>query len=90
MILILPSIPFLSFQSRPFLKDRKKHVQLADPLLQGRFPHSSVHRVVSVIARCLQEVPSNRPRSTDIVVALEYLESEADSSEAARKDESHV
>ncbi|PQQ12647.1 putative serine/threonine-protein kinase PBL21 [Prunus yedoensis var. nudiflora] len=35
--------------SRPFLKDRRKFVQLVDPLLQGRFPHLSIwpHRATN-------------------------------------------
>lgn len=68
--------------SRPFLKDRKKFVQLVDPLLQqGCFSVRSVHHVVAVTAMCLQEQANFRPLIGDIVVALEYLASQAEMSE---------
>ncbi|KAI7755670.1 hypothetical protein M8C21_030945, partial [Ambrosia artemisiifolia] len=68
-------------ESRPFLKDRKKFVQLADPLLQDRFPARCMHHVVAIIAMCLQEQANFRPLIGDIVVALEYLASQAELSE---------
>ncbi|KAK9063977.1 hypothetical protein SSX86_017849 [Deinandra increscens subsp. villosa] len=64
--------------SRPFLKDRKKFVLLVDPMLQGRVPVRSVHHVVAVTAMCLQEQANFRPLIGDIVVALEYLASQAE------------
>ncbi|XP_076889889.1 putative serine/threonine-protein kinase PBL21 [Bidens hawaiensis] len=67
--------------SRPFLKDRKKFVQLVDPMLQGRFSMRSVHHVVAVTAMCLQEQANFRPLIGDIVVALEYLASQAETFE---------
>ncbi|XP_076926122.1 putative serine/threonine-protein kinase PBL21 [Bidens hawaiensis] len=67
--------------SRPFLKDRKKFVQLVDPMLQGRFSVRSVHHVVAVTAMCLQEQANFRPLIGDIVVALEYLASQAETFE---------
>nr|XP_011465570.1 PREDICTED: serine/threonine-protein kinase CDL1-like isoform X2 [Fragaria vesca subsp. vesca] len=62
--------------SRPFLKDRRKFVQLVDPLLQGRFPVRCLHHAVAITAMCLQEQPTFRPLISDIVVALEYLVSQ--------------
>nr|GEV10699.1 probable serine/threonine-protein kinase PBL21 [Tanacetum cinerariifolium] len=67
--------------ARPLLKDSKKFVQLVDPLLQGRFSIRSVHNVVAVTAMCLQEQANFRPLIGDIVVALEYLASQAEMSE---------
>nr|KAJ0222508.1 hypothetical protein LSAT_V11C200051980 [Lactuca sativa] len=67
--------------SRPFLKDRKKFVQLADPLLQGHFPARCMHHAVAIIAMCLQEQANFRPLIGDIVVALEYLASQAETPE---------
>ncbi|XP_071698513.1 probable serine/threonine-protein kinase PBL21 [Rutidosis leptorrhynchoides] len=64
--------------SRPFLKDRKKFVELADPLLQDRFPSRSMHHTVAIIAMCLQEQANFRPLIGDIVVALEYLACQAE------------
>lgn len=65
----------------PFLRDRKKFVQMVDPLLQGRFSLRSVHHVIAVTAMCLQEQANFRPLIGDIVVALEYLASQAEMSE---------
>ncbi|KAI4317037.1 hypothetical protein L6164_024949 [Bauhinia variegata] len=62
--------------SRQFLKDRRKFVQMVDPLLQGRFPLRCLHHAVAVTAMCLQEQPNFRPLISDIVVALEYLASQ--------------
>ncbi|CAA2953822.1 serine threonine- kinase CDL1-like [Olea europaea subsp. europaea] len=59
--------------SHPFLKDHKKFVQMADPLLEGRFSVRSLHHAVTITAMCLQEQASFRPPISDIVTALEYL-----------------
>ncbi|XP_059634612.1 probable serine/threonine-protein kinase PBL21 [Cornus florida] len=70
--------------SRPFLSDRKKFVQLVDPVLKGRFPLRSLHHAVAITAMCLQEQANFRPLIGDIVVALEYLSSKTESSESRR------
>ncbi|KAI3912421.1 hypothetical protein MKW92_042038 [Papaver armeniacum] len=62
--------------SRPFFKDRRKFIQLVDPLLQGRFPTRCLHHAIAITAMCLQEQPSFRPFISDVVVALEYLASQ--------------
>ncbi|CAI9755797.1 unnamed protein product [Fraxinus pennsylvanica] len=81
MALILNMNIFFFLQSRPFLKDRKKFVQMADPLLEGRFSVRSLHHAVAITAMCLQEQASFRPAITDIVTALEYLASQTGSSD---------
>lgn len=68
-------------QSRPCLKDRKKFGQLADPLLQGRYPRRCFNYLVAIIAMCLNEEATFRPLIGDIVVALEYLASQNQSLE---------
>ncbi|XP_057517000.1 probable serine/threonine-protein kinase PBL21 [Amaranthus tricolor] len=72
----------LAVWSRPFLKDRRKFIELVDPRLKGNFPNRSARHLISVAAMCLNEEPSNRPLITDIVVALDYLaiESQTESS----------
>lgn len=75
---------FFQLQSRPFLKDRRKFVQLVDPSLQGRFPVRCLHHAVAITAMCLQEQPTFRPLISDIVVALEYLASQGYTSENSR------
>ncbi|KAF8405543.1 hypothetical protein HHK36_010450 [Tetracentron sinense] len=67
---------FLSLQSRPFFKDRRKFVQLVDPLLQGHFSVRCLHHAIAITAMCLQEEPKFRPLIGDVVVALEYLASQ--------------
>ncbi|KAF5175533.1 kinase [Thalictrum thalictroides] len=62
--------------SRPFLKDRRKFVQMVDPLLKGRFPVRCLHHAIAITAMCLQDEPTFRPFVGDIVVALEYLASQ--------------
>jgi len=67
--------------SRSFLKDRRKFVQLVDPLLQGRFPLRCLHHAIAITAMCIQEQPTFRPLIGDIVVALEYLAAQSNTSE---------
>ncbi|KAL5713810.1 putative serine/threonine-protein kinase pbl21 [Ranunculus cassubicifolius] len=68
--------------SRPFFKDRRKFVQLVDPLLQGRFPLRSLHHAIAITAMCLQDQPKFRPLISDVLVALEYLASQPYNPEA--------
>ncbi|GAU30171.1 hypothetical protein TSUD_311220 [Trifolium subterraneum] len=63
--------------SRPYFNDRRKFVQMADPLLQGRFPTRCLHQAIAITGMCLQEQPKFRPLIGDIVVALEYLASQS-------------
>ncbi|XP_042484712.1 probable serine/threonine-protein kinase PBL21 [Macadamia integrifolia] len=68
--------------SRPYFKDRRKFIQVVDPLLQGRFPVRSLHHVIAITVMCLQEQPNFRPLMGDVVVALEYLSSQPYKTEA--------
>ncbi|WJX36142.1 putative serine/threonine-protein kinase pbl21 [Trifolium repens] len=65
--------------SRPYFNDRRKFVQMADPLLQGCLPNRCLHQAIAITAMCLQEQPKVRPLIGDIVVALEYLASQSTS-----------
>ncbi|KAG6400194.1 hypothetical protein SASPL_137019 [Salvia splendens] len=71
-------------ECRPYLKDRRKYVQMVDPLLEGRFSTRSLHHAVAITAMCLQEQASFRPLIGDIVLALEFLVSQADDSRRGR------
>ncbi|XP_074584445.1 putative serine/threonine-protein kinase PBL21 [Curcuma longa] len=62
--------------SRPFLSDKRKNHQLADPLLQGRYPLRPFQQLIAVILTCLQEQPRVRPVMADVVVALDYVASQ--------------
>ncbi|CAN4123104.1 unnamed protein product [Withania somnifera] len=68
--------------SRPFLKDRRKFVHMVDPLLNGQFSVRSLHHAVAITAMCIQEQANFRPIISDIVVALDYLVSQAESSDS--------
>ncbi|KAK4354783.1 hypothetical protein RND71_026977 [Anisodus tanguticus] len=63
--------------SIPFLKDRRKYVYMVDPALDGQFSSRCLHHAVAITAMCLQEQASFRPSITDIVTALDYLVSQA-------------
>ncbi|CAN0927421.1 Probable serine/threonine-protein kinase PBL21 [Linum grandiflorum] len=63
--------------SRPFLKDPKKYLQMADPRLQGRYPRRCLTYAVAITEMCLHEEAHFRPLIGDIVVALEYLEAQS-------------
>lgn len=69
-------IIFCFFQSRHFLTDKRKYHQLADPLLQGRYPLRPFQQLIAVILTCLQEHPRVRPVMADVVVALDYVASQ--------------
>ncbi|XP_051124532.1 probable serine/threonine-protein kinase PBL21 [Andrographis paniculata] len=71
---------------RPFLKDRRKFVQIVDPRL-GRFSARSLHHAIAITSMCIQEQASFRPLIGDIVSALEYLASQAE--DAQRSGRSH-
>ncbi|CAH9094826.1 unnamed protein product [Cuscuta europaea] len=69
---------------RPFLRDRSKFVEMVDPLLEGQYSIRCLHHAVAITAMCLQEQANFRPLITDIAVALEYLVSQAESSDSHR------
>ncbi|XP_055833941.1 probable serine/threonine-protein kinase PBL21 [Solanum dulcamara] len=68
--------------SRSFLKDRRKFVHMVDPLLSGQFSVRSLHHAVAITAMCIQEQANFRPIISDIVVALDYLVSQAERSDS--------
>ncbi|XP_074581712.1 putative serine/threonine-protein kinase PBL21 [Curcuma longa] len=59
--------------SRPFLNDRRKFGQLADPSLEGCYPARAFHQLVVITSMCLQEQAHVRPIIADVVVALEHV-----------------
>ncbi|GFZ14521.1 protein kinase superfamily protein [Actinidia rufa] len=59
--------------AQPFFRDPKKFPEMADPLLEGKFPVKSLNQAVGVAAMCLQEEPSVRPLISDVVAALGFL-----------------
>uniref|UniRef100_A0A0A9DCM1 Protein kinase domain-containing protein n=1 Tax=Arundo donax TaxID=35708 RepID=A0A0A9DCM1_ARUDO len=62
--------------SRPLFKDQGKFPEMADPLLQGRFPRRGLYRALAIAAMCLQEKAKNRPPIREVASALSYLASQ--------------
>ncbi|EHA8588605.1 Serine/threonine-protein kinase PBS1 [Cocos nucifera] len=60
-------------QAEPLLRDKKKFAQIADPLLQGKFPIKGLYQALAVAALCLHKEASSRPLIGDVVTALEFL-----------------
>lgn len=58
---------------RPHVRDYKKHLQLVDPRLKGRFSEPSLHRAIEVAFMCVRENAKSRPTMSDVVLALNYL-----------------
>ncbi|CAN4079065.1 unnamed protein product [Withania somnifera] len=73
--------------ARPMLKDRMKYVQLADPMLRGKFPQSIFRRVVELALMCVQDDPNARPHTKDIVLALSYFASQKQDSHTAQSNQ---
>lgn len=63
-------------QARPLFKDRRKFTQMADPVLQGKYPARGLYQALAVAAMCVQEQPTIRPLIADVVTALTYLASQ--------------
>ncbi|XP_073141927.1 serine/threonine-protein kinase PBS1-like [Henckelia pumila] len=63
--------------ARPMLKDRKKFVNLADPLLKNRFSETILSRAIEVALMCLQEDAQSRPSMSDIAHAMNFLTSQS-------------
>lgn len=67
--------------AQPLLRDRKKFIQIADPLLEENYPSKGLHQALAVAAMCLQEEGSTRPLISDVLTAIEYLAMEDKNSE---------
>ncbi|XP_021717722.1 probable serine/threonine-protein kinase PBL21 [Chenopodium quinoa] len=69
--------------SRPYLKYRRKYIDIVDPRLRGKFPTRSARHLIAVTSMCLNDEPNLRPCMSDIVVALDYLANECQSPPSA-------
>ncbi|AES70278.2 probable serine/threonine-protein kinase PBL23 [Medicago truncatula] len=59
--------------AQPLLRDRKKFTQMADPLLEDKYPIKGLYQALAIAAMCLQEEADTRPLISDVVTALEFL-----------------
>lgn len=62
--------------ARPLFKDRSTFPQMADPLLNKRYPVRGLYQALAIAAMCVQEQPSMRPVISDVVTALNYIASQ--------------
>ncbi|KAI4364627.1 hypothetical protein MLD38_020692 [Melastoma candidum] len=59
--------------ARPKFRDPKSFPDMADPLLERKFPEKGLNQAVAVAAMCLQEEASVRPLIADVVATLGFL-----------------
>uniref|UniRef100_A0A0D9V6M9 Protein kinase domain-containing protein n=1 Tax=Leersia perrieri TaxID=77586 RepID=A0A0D9V6M9_9ORYZ len=57
----------------PLVKDKKRFVRMADPLLDQKFPLKGLYQALAIASMCLQEDASSRPMISDVVAALSFL-----------------
>ncbi|RCV27698.1 hypothetical protein SETIT_5G345700v2 [Setaria italica] len=57
----------------PLLRDKKRFMKLADPLLGRRYPVKGLYQALAVASMCLQEDAASRPGISDVVAALSFL-----------------
>ncbi|EHA8592379.1 putative serine/threonine-protein kinase PBL21 [Cocos nucifera] len=75
-------------RSHPFLNDRRKFTQLADPLLRGRYPLRAFYQLAVIASMCLNERVHIRPTMHDVAVALDHVASQPYISETKRRTHS--
>ncbi|KAF3782129.1 Serine/threonine-protein kinase [Nymphaea thermarum] len=59
--------------AQPIFRDQKRIPELADPMMQGKYPANALKQAVAVAAMCLQEEATTRPFISDVVTALSFL-----------------
>ncbi|KAG4961301.1 hypothetical protein AAZX31_13G311800 [Glycine max] len=62
--------------AKSLFKNRKRFCEMVDPLLEGQYPMRGLYQALAIAAMCVQEQPSMRPETTDVVTALDYLASQ--------------
>ncbi|XP_034597175.2 probable serine/threonine-protein kinase PBL23 [Setaria viridis] len=67
----------------PLLRDKKRFMKLADPLLGRRYPVKGLYQALAVASMCLQEDAASRPGISDVVAALSFLADPASSAAAS-------
>ncbi|GAB4833015.1 Probable serine/threonine-protein kinase pbl21 [Ancistrocladus abbreviatus] len=77
-----PGEQSLAAWSRPYLRDRKRSLEMVDPWLKGCFPARTARHMIFLTAMCLKDEPNLRPPISEIVAALEYLANERPSTES--------
>ncbi|XP_015584650.1 probable serine/threonine-protein kinase PBL26 isoform X2 [Ricinus communis] len=66
--------------AQPIFRDPKRFPDMADPVLNKRFPEKDLNQAVAIAAMCLQEEAPARPLMSDVVTALSFLSMATDES----------
>ncbi|RZC76433.1 hypothetical protein C5167_000554 [Papaver somniferum] len=69
--------------ARPLLNHRKKFPEIADPLMEGKYPHRGLVQALNLAKWCLQEDFRKRPLTEEVVMFLTNLAPLSQISEAA-------
>ncbi|RYR27455.1 probable serine/threonine-protein kinase PBL23 [Arachis ipaensis] len=72
--------------AQPLLRDRRKFVQIADPLLENKYPIKGLYQALAIAAMCLQEEAETRPWISDVVTALSFLATKKVDGDASLND----
>ena len=56
-------------------KDRKNVPSICDPKLNGEYPKASLENALEMAFMCVRDDAEKRPSMTEVVMALEFLES---------------
>ncbi|TYI58512.1 hypothetical protein E1A91_D11G364100v1 [Gossypium mustelinum] len=59
--------------AQPIFKEPKHFSQMADPLLEKRFPERGLNQAVAIAAMCVQEEAAARPLISDLASVLSFL-----------------
>ncbi|XP_012856895.1 PREDICTED: protein kinase 2B, chloroplastic-like [Erythranthe guttata] len=57
----------------PYLRRKKNLSRIMDPKIEGQFPHKEAYTVATIALQCLSQMPEQRPRMAEVLVALEQL-----------------
>jgi hypothetical protein len=58
---MIDTFSFVNLQAWPMLRDKKRFMRLADPLLGRRYPVKGLYQALAVASMCLQEDAASRP-----------------------------
>ena len=69
--------------ARPYLRDKRKLLQIADPRLDGQYSVRGLQKAASLAYHCLGQNPKARPLMSDVVETLEPLQNMRDMANAS-------
>ncbi|MCO5568247.1 hypothetical protein L7F22_021943 [Adiantum nelumboides] len=69
--------------ARPYLRDKRKLLQIVDPRLEGMYSVKGAQKAASLAFHCLSFTPKTRPLMTDVVQTLEPLQNMRDMASAS-------